>query len=83
MNADIQELMMSSCQYFTDDSKRNIHSVSTINRPNTINVSSQELENVLWISTTTKWNYTNTNTTSKWIIMTSSAERRNKGKAPA
>ena len=40
MNAVIQELMMSSCQYFIDDSKRNIHSVSTINRPNTINVSS-------------------------------------------
>ena len=83
MNALIQELMMSSCQYFTDDSKCNIHSVSTINRPNTINVSSQESENFLWISTTSKWNYTNTHTTSKWIIMTSSAERRNKGKAPA
>ena len=83
MNALIQELMMSSCQCFTDDFKGNIHSVNTINRPNIINVSSQESENVLWISTTSKWNYTNTLTTSKWIIMTSSAERRNKGKAPA
>ena len=83
MNALIQELMMSSCQYFTDDFKGNIHSVSAINRPNIINVSLQESENVLWISTTSKWNYTNTHTTSKWIIMTSSAERRNKRKAPA
>ena len=77
--------MMSSCQCFTDDFKGNIHSVSTINRPNIINVSLQESENVSWISTsaTNKWNYTNTYTTSKWIIMTSSTERRNKGKAPA
>ena len=36
-----------------------------------------------WINTTNKWNNTNTYTSSKWIIMTSSAERRNKGKAPA
>ena len=36
-----------------------------------------------WISTTNKWNNTNTYTTSKWIIMTSSVERKNKGKAPA
>ena len=84
MHALIQELMMSSYQCFTDDFKGSIHSVSTIiNRPNIINVSSQESENVLWISTTSKWNYTNTHTTSKWIIMTSSAEKRNKGKAPA
>ena len=39
MNALIQELMMSSCQHFTDDFKGNIHSASTINRPNIINVS--------------------------------------------
>ena len=85
MNALIQELMMSSCQYFTNNFKGNIHSASTINRPNIINVSLQESENVSWISTsaTNKWNYTNTYTISKWIIMTSSAERRNKGKAPA
>ena len=83
MNALIQELMMSSCQHFTNGFEGNIHSVSTINHPNIIYVSSQESENVLWISTTNKWNYTNTHTTSKWIIMTSSAERRNKGKAPA
>ena len=83
MNAFIQVLMMSSCQYFTDDFKGNIHSVSTINCPNIINVSTQESENVLWLSTISKWNYTNTHTTSKWIVMTSSAERRKKGKAPA
>ena len=82
MNALVQELMMSSCHYFTDDFKGNIHSVSTINHPNIINISSQESKNVLWISTTSKWNYTTTHTTSKWIIMTSSAERRNKGKDP-
>ena len=40
MNALIQELMMSSCQCFTDDFKGNIHSTNTINRPNIINVSS-------------------------------------------
>ena len=83
MNALIQQLMMSSCQYFTNDFKGNIHSANTINRPNIINTSAQESKNVLWISTTSKWNCTNTYTTSKWIIMTSSAEKRNKGKAPA
>ena len=30
MNALIQELMMSSCQYFTDDFKGNIHSVRVL-----------------------------------------------------
>ena len=55
MNAFIQELMMSSYHYFIDDFKGNIHSVSTINHPNIINVSSQESENALWISTTSKW----------------------------
>ena len=67
MNVLIQELMMSSCQYFTDDFKDNIHNakmLSTINYPNIINVSSQESENVSWISTTNKWNNTNTYITS-------------------
>ena len=40
MNALVQEIMMSSCPYFTDDFEGNIHSASTINRPNIINVSS-------------------------------------------
>ena len=86
MNVLIQELMMSSFQYFTNDFKGNIHNtkmLSTINCSNIINVSSQESENVSWISTTNKWNNTNTYTTSKWITMTSSTERKNKGKAPA
>ena len=42
MNALIQELMMSSCQYIIDDFKGNIHStkmLSAINCPNIINVS--------------------------------------------
>ena len=47
--------------------------------------------NALWINTTNKWNNNNNNnnndnntyTTSKWIIMASSTEMRNKGKAPA
>ena len=39
MNALIQELMMSSCQCFTDDFKGNIHSTNTINLPNIINTS--------------------------------------------
>ena len=85
MNALIQELMMSSCQYFTDDFKGNIHStkmLSTINCPNIIDVSSQESKNVTWISNFNKWNKTNIYTSSKWITMTSSAEKKNKGKAP-
>ena len=71
MNAFIQELMMSSCQYFTDDFKGNIHSANTINHPNIINTSLQESDNDTWISTTNKWNNSNiyTYTTSKWIIM--------------
>ena len=67
---------MSSC--FTDDFKGNIHSANIINRPNIISVSSHDSK----ISTNSTRNY-NTYTTSKWIIMTSSTERRNKGKAPA
>ena len=57
--------------------------LSTINYSNIINVSSQELENVSWINTTNNWNNTNTYTTNKWIIMASSVETKNKGKAPA
>ena len=84
MNAFIQVLMMSSCQYFTDDFKGNIHSVSTINCPNIINSSLQESNNDAWINTTNKWDNSNiyTYTTSKWIIMAPLAERKNKGKTP-
>ena len=64
MNALIQELIMNSYHHFTDDFKGKIHSVNAINHPNIINISSQESKNVLWISTTSKWNYTNTHTTS-------------------
>ena len=39
INALIQELMMSSCQCFTDDFKGNTHRANTINRPNIINTS--------------------------------------------
>ena len=45
----------------------------------------QESNNTAWINTINKWknnNNTYTYTTSKWIIMASSAERRDKGKAP-
>ena len=78
MNALIQELMMSSCQCFTDDFKGNAHRANTINRPNIINTSLQELDSDARISTTNKWDNCNiyTYTTSKWIIMAS------KGKAP-
>ena len=71
MKALIQELMMSSCQYFTDDFKGNTHKANTINRPNIINTSLQESDNDAWISTTNKWDNSNiyTYTTSKWIIM--------------
>ena len=84
MNALIQELMMSSCQYFTNDFKGNIHSANTINPPNITNTSLQESDNDAWINTTNKWDNSNiyTYTTSKWIIMAPSAERKNKGKAP-
>ena len=84
MNALIQELMMSFCQYFTDDFKVNIHSTHTINRPNIINSSLQESNNDAWINTTNKWDNSNiyTYTTSKWIIMAPLAERKNKGKTP-
>ena len=38
----------------------------------------------MWINTTNKWkNNNNTYTTNKWIIIASSAEMRDKGKAPA
>ena len=78
MHALIQELMMSSYQCFTDDFKGNTHTANTINRPNIINTSLQELDDDARISTTNKWDTNNiyTYTTSKWIIMAS------KGKAP-
>ena len=76
MNALIQEQMMSSC--FTNDFEGNTHTANTINRPNIINTSLQELDDDARISTTNKWDTSNiyTYTTSKWIIMAS------KGKAP-
>ena len=86
MNAFIQELMMSSCQYFTDDLEGNIHSTKmlhTINYANITNDSLQESDSDAGIDTTNKWNNNNnvyTYTTSKWIIMAPSAERKNKGK---
>ena len=78
MKALIQELMMSSCQYFTDDFKGNTHRANTINHPNIINNSLQESDNDARISTTNKWDNSNiyTYTTSKLIIMAS------KGKVP-
>ena len=45
MNALIQELMMSSCQCFTDDFKGDTHRANTINLPNIINTSLQESDN--------------------------------------
>ena len=71
MNALIQELMISSCQCFTDDFKGDIHRANTINRPNIINTSLQKSDDDAWISTTNKWDNSNiyTYTTSKWIIM--------------
>ena len=59
MNVLIQELMTSSCQYFIDDFKGNVHSASTINRPNIINTSLQEQNNDAWIFTTNKWDNSN------------------------
>ena len=87
INVPIQDLMIGSCHYFTDDFRGNIHStkmLNTINYPNIINGSLQELDNDAWINTTNKWNSNNiyTYTTSKWIIMAPSTERKNKGKAP-
>ena len=81
----IQEPRMGFCQNFLGIFKGNDHSTKIliiIDYPNILNVSSQVSEHITWISTTNKWN-NNTYTTNKWIIMTSSAERRNKGKAPA
>ena len=78
MNTLIQELMMSSCQCFTDDFKDNTHRANTITRPNIINTSLLESDDDARLSTTNKWDNNNiyTYTTSKWIIMAS------KGKAP-
>ena len=88
-NVLIQELRMGFCQYFTDGFEGNTHSaklLTIINYPNILNDSLQESDNAAWINTTNKWknnNNTYTYTTSKWIIMASSTERRDKGKAPA
>ena len=84
----IQEPRMGSCQYFTDTFEGNTYRAKLLtitNDPNILNISLQELNNATWINTTNKWNNSNTSiyTTDKWVIMTSLAERRNKGKAPA
>ena len=75
VNALIQEIMMSSCPCFTDDFKGNTYRANTINCPNIINTSLQELDDDARISTSTtnKWDNSNiyTYTTSKWIIMAS------------
>ena len=78
MNTLVQEIMMSSCPYFTNNFKDNTHWTNTINRPHIINTSLQESDDDARISTTNKWDTSSiyTYTTSKWIIMAS------KGKAP-
>ena len=62
MNELIQELVMNSCQYFTDDFKGNFHNtkiLNTINYSNIINNSLQESDNDAWINTTNKWGNNN------------------------
>ena len=84
-NVLVQGPMMGSYQYFTDVFKGNVHNtkmITILDYPNILNASSQEPEHITWISTTNKRN-NNIYTTDKWVIMTSLAERRNKGKAPA
>ena len=87
VNVLIQEPRMGFCQYFTDGFEGNTHSaklLTIINYPNILNDSLQESDNAVWINTTNKWkNNNNTYTTNKWIIIASSAEMRDKGKAPA
>ena len=83
----IQEPRMGSCQYFTDTFKGKTHSAKLLtinNDPNILNISLQELHNTTWINTTNKWDIDNTSiyTTGKRIIMASSVEGKNKGKAP-
>ena len=87
INIPIQDLIIGSCHYFTDDFRGNIYctkKLNTINYPNIIGTSLQESKNDACINTTNKWDNSNiyTYTTSKWIIMAPSAERKNKGKAP-
>ena len=38
MNTLVQEIMMSSCPYFTDNFKDNTYRTNTINRPHIINI---------------------------------------------
>ena len=83
MNELIQELVLSSCQSFTDDFKGNFHrdkTLKTINHPNIIDDSLQESDNDAWINTTNKLDNNNIHiyTTSKWTIM----EKKNKRKVP-
>ena len=84
----IQEPKMGACQYFTDTFKGNTHNTKLLiitNDPNILNISLQELHNATRINTINKWDIDNTSiyTTGKQIIMASSAEKRNKGKALA
>ena len=78
----VQDLMIGSCHYFTDDFRGNIHStkmLNTINYPNIINSSLQESDNDAWINTTNKWDNNNNihiYTTSKWIIMEKKKKRK-------
>ena len=84
-NVLVQGPIMGSYQYFIDCFKGNVHNtkmLTILNYPNILTTSSQEPEHITWISTTNKWN-NNTYTTNKWVIMTSSVERRNKEKALA
>ena len=88
-NVTIQGPRIDSYQYFTDTFEGNTYCAKLLTitpYPNILNVPLQELGNAVWINTTNKWNNNNntyTYTTSKWIIMASSAERKNKGKAHA
>ena len=84
----IQEPRMGSYQYFINTFEGNTHSAKLLtitDDPNILNISLQELDNATWINTTNKWDINNTSiyTIGEWIVMASSAERRDKGKALA
>ena len=51
MNTLVQEIMMSSYPYFTNNFKDNTHKTNTINRPHIINTSLQESDDDARIST--------------------------------
>ena len=54
-DSSMNALVMSSCQSFTDDFEGNTHTANTINCPNIIYTSMQELDDNARISTTNKW----------------------------